>query len=121
MTLRIRVATLTGLLAAAALLLPPAGRPAEAQNAGCYCFASFDATDSDLRFAGRYFNSHYISQPEVDCASSCDAWWRDWFYWQACDVPQRINRGKNAWWGYDNGSFASYIGPDTWWCPFPPP
>lgn len=48
-------------------------------------------------------------------------WQRDWFYWNACDFPMRINRGRNAWWSYDEGAWQTNIGPDTWWCPFPPP
>lgn len=91
------------------------------QNAGCYCSASFDAIDSDLRMVARYYNNTWLNVPAEACGVSCDSWRRDWFYWNACDFPRRIKKGNNAWWGYDDGVWQTNIGPDTWWCPFPPP
>ena len=103
-------------------LLSPVTATAEAQGTTCYCSASFDAIDSDLRFIGRYYNWTIINAPsDEECAGSCDGWRRDWFYRNACEFPIRINRGRNAFWEYQNGSSTTFTGPDTWWCPFPPP
>ena len=114
------VAVITGVLTVGSPVLTPFGR-ADAQNVECFCAASFDAVDSDLRYVGRYFNSTSFPVPVSECSATCDGWRRDWFYWHACDNPVRINRGRNAWWGYDTGSLDTLVGPDTWWCPFPPP
>ena len=113
----------TGMLVASLTFGTPLVMPgeAEAQFGGCYCQASFDAIDSDMRYLGRYYNSQFIDLPANACSQACDGWRREWFYWNACDVPTRINRGRNAWWGYDDGWFGIYEGPDTWYCPFPPP
>ena len=92
-----------------------------AQNGGCSCFASFEGIDSDLRPVGRYYNWTTLGASAVSCATSCDAWRREWFYENACNRPVRINRARNAWWGYEAGFVETFIGPDTWWCPFPPP
>jgi hypothetical protein len=115
------VVMLVGLLTAGLPIVMPATDTADAQGNQCSCFASFDAVDSDLRFIERYYNSVSIDLPADACPAACDAWRRQWFYWDACDFPVRINRGRNAWWGYDNGLFGMHEGPDTWWCPFPPP
>ncbi len=115
------VALLVTLLIAGAPLGSPSAGTAEAQDAGCSCYASFDAVDSDLEFVDWYFNYAMLPVPAAECADACDAWRRDWFYGHACDVPIRINRGRQAWWGYYNGLTDNHIGPDTWWCPFPPP
>lgn len=115
------IAAMVGMLVVAGPVVVPSGDTADAQNNSCSCYASFDAVDSDLRFVGRYYNSAMIDLPAEACPQACDAWRREWFYWNACDFPVRINRGRNAWWGYVNGLFETHEGPDTWWCPFPPP
>ena len=99
----------------------PSDSVAEAQDAGCSCYASFDGVDSDLEYVDWYSNDAMPAAAPSDCANACDAWRRDWFYRHACDFPTRINRGRNAWWGYYNGLTDNHIGPDTWWGPFPPP
>jgi hypothetical protein len=98
----------------------PSGDVAEAQS-GCSCFASVDAIDSDLQYVDRYYTSTFINVPSEVCGTTCDAWRRNWFYFTACDYPRRINRGRNAWWGYDDGLSTVDIGPETWFCPMPPP
>lgn len=115
------VAAMVGVLVMGAPLVVPSDGTADAQGNRCACYASFDAIDSDLRFVGRYYNTTWADLPADACAGACDAWRRDWFYGTACNVPTRINRGRNAWWGYDNGLTEMHEGPDTWWCPFPPP
>lgn len=94
---------------------------AAAQNTRCSCYATFDGVDSDLKYVDRYYNTTAIDVPANECGEACDAWRREWFYWNACDFPMRINRGRNAWWGYVAGGFDTHEGPETWWCPFPPP
>jgi hypothetical protein len=100
--------------------LPDAGN-ADAQVNGCACSAAFDAIDSDLRFVSRYYKSTTLGVSPGECGSACNSWRGDWFYRDACDHPTRINRGKNATWGFDNGQGETFIGTDTWWCPLPPP
>jgi len=99
----------------------PSGDTAAAQAESCVCYASFDAIDSDLDFVGRYYNSTSATVPADECSTACDTWRRAWFYGNACDYPTRINRGRNAYWGFDNGLATTVVGPETWWCPFPPP
>jgi hypothetical protein len=99
----------------------PSGDRAEAQAESCVCYAGFDAIDSDLQFVGQYYNSTSATLSVDECGPACDTWRRDWFYGNACDYPRRINRARNAYWGFDNGVATSVIGPETWWCPFPPP
>ena len=102
-------------------VVAPDDASVEAQGTGCSCFASFDGVDSDLRFVARYSNSTTLAVGGLGCAAGCDGWRRDWFYRDACDNPTRINRGTKAWWGYEAATSDTFIGPDTWWCPFPPP
>ena len=111
------VATLT---VGAPVFLPEAGN-VDAQGTVCSCFAGFDGIDSDLRFVNRYYNSATFAAAPGGCAPACDGWRRDWFYRNACDYPTRINRGTRAFWGYEAARADTFIGPDTWWCPFPPP
>lgn len=99
----------------------PSGDRAEAQAESCVCYAGFDAIDSDLTFVGQYYNSTSATLSAEECGAACDTWRRNWFYGNACDFPRRINRARNAYWGFDNGVATSVIGPETWWCPFPPP
>ncbi len=99
---------------------PDSGR-AHAQIGGCTCSAAVDAIDSDLRFVERYYRSTTLAGSGSQCAEACDSWRRDWFYRDACDNPRRINRGTNASWGYSTGQSEVFVGPTTWWCPFPPP
>lgn len=107
-------------IAVAAPALLPQGARVGAQG-GCSCFARVDAIDSDLRFVDKYYTATVLPAGSGDCAQACDRWRRDWFYGQACDRPTRINRGTNAWWGYEHQRADVFIGPDTWWCPYPPP
>ncbi len=121
---RIAIAAIVAALTAGGPIVVPSGQTAEAQvgqNASCYCFASFDAIDSDMRFVSRYYNQTLLDLPSDACGTACDQWRRDWFYRNACDFPIRINRGRNAWWGYYDGQWDTHLGPETWWCPFPPP
>jgi hypothetical protein len=101
-------------------LLPEAGRASAQGGGNCSCFAAFDAIDSDLRNIGRYYKTATVGGAG-GCASACATWRRDWFTRDACDNPTRINRGTRASWGYEQGGSETFIGPDTWWCPFPPP
>jgi hypothetical protein len=101
-------------------LLSDTGKAA-AQTGGCTCYAAFDAIDSDLRNIGRRFNQASIGASGGSCAAACNAWRRDWFYKDACDNPTRINRGTRASWGFENAQGETLLGPDTWWCPMPPP
>ena len=101
-------------------LLPEAGK-ASAQVGGCSCYAAFDAIDSDLRNIGRRYSQTTLGASGSSCASACNAWRRDWFYTNACDHPTRINRGTQAFWGVETGQGETFIGPETWWCPMPPP
>ena len=112
------IATAVGLAAPA--LLPDAGR-ASAQIGGCTCYAAFDAIDSDLRNLGRRYESANVGATGSGCVTACSAWRRDWFARVACDNPTRINRGIRAMWGAESGLVETFAGPDTWWCPFPPP
>jgi hypothetical protein len=100
--------------------LPDTGK-ASAQISGCSCYAAFDAIDSDLRNIGRYQKSTVLGAPAGGCASACNAWRREWFSRDACDKPTRINRGIRASWGFEAARTETFVGPDTWWCPFPPP
>jgi hypothetical protein len=100
-------------------LLPDEGR-ASAQVGGCSCYAAFDAIDSDLRNIGRRYQQTSLGGP-AGCASACNAWRRDWFYDNACDNPTRINRGTQAFWGFETAQGETFVGPETWWCPMPPP
>ena len=100
--------------------LPNAGQ-ASAQVGGCTCSAAFDAIDSDLQNLGRRYNSATLGASGTQCASACNAWRREWFYQNACDNPTRINRGTRASWGFEDGRSETFVGPDTWWCPLPPP
>jgi hypothetical protein len=118
---QIVVALLTATFVTGGPVMLPSLDVADAQNGQCLCYASFDAVDSDLRFVSRYYNSATINAPANACPGACDGWRREWFYWNACDFPIRINRGRNAWWGYYDGLSETHEGPDTWWCPFPPP
>jgi hypothetical protein len=115
------VAALVAALTLGGPVFMSSGTAAQAQNRLCACFASFDAIDSDNQYVGWYYNSAIVDMSIEPCWQACDTWRRNWFYWNACDVPTRINRGRNAWSGYDDGLGDTYIGPDTWWCPFPPP
>lgn len=101
-------------------LLPNAGT-VDAQIGGCECVAAFDAIDSDLRNVGRRYNRTTLGVSAGGCASACSTWRRDWFSRDACDNPTRINRGARASWGFDSGQSETFVGPDTWYCPFPPP
>jgi hypothetical protein len=118
---KVGVAALIGALTAGAPLATPSAGRAEAQDGACSCYASFDAIDSDLNYVDWYYNSTTLNAPADQCDEACDGWRRNWFYFNACDYPKRINRGRNAWWGYDNGLTDNNLGPDTWWCPSPPP
>src|SRR5688572_15602122 len=111
-------ATVVGLAAPA--LLPDAGK-ASAQIGSCRCYAAFDAVDSDLRNLGRRYESASVGATGSGCVSACSTWRRDWFTGVACDNPTRINRGIRATWGAESGLVETFVGPDTWWCPFPPP
>ena len=115
------IATIAATLVLGGPVFVPSTGTVHAQVAGCSCFASFDAIDSDLQYVGRYFGWMSMNLSETECATACDGWWREWFYWNACDHPIRINRGRNAVWGYQTGWSEAFIGPDTWWCPLPPP
>jgi hypothetical protein len=115
------IAAMVATLTVGGPVFVPAVGTAAAQSNACGCFASFDAIDSDLRYVGRYYNWVAFDVSAEQCAATCDGWRREWFYWNACDYPMRINRGTNAWWGYEGGAYETFIGPDTWWCPFPPP
>jgi hypothetical protein len=108
------------LTAGAPALLPNSGK-ADAQSTGCTCSAAFDAINSDLQFVSRYYNRTTLGVSPDQCSSACSSWRRDWFYRDACDHPTRINRGTRASWGFENGRSETFVGPDTWWCPFPPP
>jgi hypothetical protein len=108
------------LIAGAPSVLPNVGR-ADAQVSVCTCSAAFDAINSDLQFVSRYYNQATLAASPAQCGSACDAWRRNWFYKDACDHPTRINRGARASWGFDSGRNETFIGPDTWWCPMPPP
>ena len=101
-------------------LLPDTGK-ASAQVGGCSCYAAFDAIDSDLRNIGRRYHQTTLGTSGGGCASACNAWRREWFYNDACDNPTRINRGARASWGFENAQGETFLGPDTWWCPMPPP
>ena len=111
------VSTLT---VGAPALLPNSGK-ADAQISACTCSAAFDGVNSDLQFVSRYYNRTTMSVSPDQCSSACNNWRKDWFYRDACDHPTRINRGKNATWGFENSQGETFIGTDTWWCPFPPP
>jgi hypothetical protein len=100
--------------------LPSLGN-ASAQGAGCTCSAALDAVDSDLQNIGRRYNKATLGVPAEQCAAACNSWRRDWFYRDACDKPTRINRGTRASWGFESGRSETFVGPDTWWCPMPPP
>ena len=100
--------------------LPDAGT-ASAQMGGCSCFAAYDAIDSDLRNLGRVYKQTTLGASGSGCASACSAWRREWFTQEACERPTRINRGTRAAWGYQDANNETFIGLDTWWCPFPPP
>jgi hypothetical protein len=110
----------TTLTAGAPALLPNEGE-ADAQISSCTCTAAFDAIDSDLQFVSRYFNRATLGVSPDQCSSACNNWRRDWFYRDACDHPTRINRGKNATWGFESSQGETFVGTDTWWCPMPPP
>jgi hypothetical protein len=99
----------------------PAASKADAQNSVCTCVAAFDAINSDLQFVSRYYNHTTLGVSPDQCGSACSSWRRDWFYRDACDHPTRINRGTRASWGFEVGRSETFVGPDTWWCPFPPP
>ena len=114
------VVLVTTLTSAAPALLPNAGK-ADAQISSCTCSAAFDAIDSDLQFVSRYYNRVTLGVSPDQCSAACNNWRRDWFYRDACDHPTRINRGKNATWGFENSQGETFIGTDTWWCPMPPP
>ena len=101
-------------------VIPEAGR-ADAQVSVCTCSAAFDAVNSDLQFVSRYYNQATLGVSPDQCGSACDTWRRNWFYKDACDHPTRINRGTRASWGFESGRSETFIGPDTWWCPMPPP
>ena len=101
--------------------LLPYSAKADAQVSACTCSAAFDAVNSDLQFVSRYYNRVTLGVSPDQCSSACNNWRKDWFYRDACDYPTRINRGKNATWGFENGQGDTFIGTDTWWCPFPPP
>jgi hypothetical protein len=118
---RVLVAAIVAALIVGGPVVVPEAGMADAQANTCYCYASVDAIDSDLQFVDRYFNSVAIELPADACESTCDAWRQEWFYQEACDFPVRINRGRNAWWGYYDGRWETYNGPYTWFCPFPPP
>src|SRR5688500_2359257 len=92
------IGLLVALLTAGAPLGSPSGgaAQAQAQDAGCGCYASFDGVDSDLEYVDWYSNYAMPAAAPSDCADACDAWRRDWFYRHACDFPTRINRGRNA-------------------------
>jgi hypothetical protein len=110
----------TALGVAAPAFLPDAGK-ASAQIGSCRCYAAFDAIDSDLRNLGRRYESTSVAATGSGCVSACTAWRRDWFTRIACDNPTRINRGTTAMLGAETGPVDTFVGPDTWWCPFPPP
>ncbi|HVG53306.1 MAG TPA: hypothetical protein VM846_02720 [Vicinamibacterales bacterium] len=110
----------TTLTAGAPVFVPDSGQ-ADAQISGCSCFAVVDAIDSDLHFVARYYKTTNVTSVGSQCAQECDTWRQNWFYGDACDNPQRINRGTNASWGYASRQGDVFIGPATWWCPFPPP
>lgn len=115
------IAAMVVTLTAGAPVFVPEAAQADAQISGCSCFAAVDAIDSNLRFVARYYQAAMLPGSGAQCAAACDSWRRDWFYRDACDTPTRINRGTNASWGYEGGQGESFIGPATWWCPFPPP
>ena len=115
------VAVVVAALTAGAPALLPNNGKADAQGTGCSCSAAFDAIDSDLQFVSRYYKATTLGVGPDQCSSACNSWRRDWFYRDACDHPTRINRGTRATWGFENGPSGTFIGPDTWWCPQPPP
>ena len=115
------IAAMVAALTAGGPVFVPDSGEADAQITGCTCVAAVDAIDSDLRFVERYYKSAMLPAAGSQCAQACDSWRRDWFYRDACDHPRRINRGTNASWGYVSGPGETFIGPATWWCPFPPP
>lgn len=119
-----RVVVVALLVAALTIGAPLARQPeaaAQAQSPSCACYASFDGIDSDLQYVDWYSHYAVLGAAPPDCSTACEGWRRQWFYDYACDFPVRINRGRNAWWGYADGLTDNHIGPDTWWCPNPPP
>lgn len=116
--------SMVAVLAAAVALALPALLPDTSRvnaQGGCKCFASVNAVNSDLRPIGRYYETTVLGAGAGGCATACNQWRRAWFYDDACDHPTRINRGTNAWWGYEHQFAEVFVGPETWWCPFPPP
>jgi len=118
---KLLVAVIVASLTVGAPALMPNSGKADAQINSCTCTAAFDGVNSDLQFVSRYFNRATMSVSPDQCSSACNNWRKDWFYRDACDHPTRINRGTKAIWGFENGQGETFIGTDTWWCPFPPP